>query len=683
MGDSSASGASSSVTPQAPTATTFTLTGPSSGNIYAASSNFIVTPNDRYTGTITITPSGSGSTGLSATTLTFSDSSTAQTFTITPQAAGSITLTPTNNGSLSNPSALTYTSNAIAPNAPTNVSATAGNAQATVSFTAPTNDGGSSITGYTVTSNPGSLTATGSASPITVTGLTNGTSYTFTVKATNAVGDSSASGASSSVTPTPMATTISAVQVSGVTDTSATISWTTDQHASTKVLYGIDPTYENQTLESNTSPRALSHSVVLVGLKSCTAYLFRPISTTADSLTTNGSLYRFTTTGCTSTAPVVAQISTNTTLGSPSSVSLLSATDNVSVSIAIPANYSSNESIFQVKQLASATFDSGVSAPQGLARVGSSIFNLEAVSKVNGEKVTTFDAPITVTMTYTDAEIHNVQESTLHILRWNGSSWGDLQNCSVSASSNRVSCETSHFSDFALFGEAVAQVAEESDDDSCGEDKPNTPKITGIEVMGPTVVRVYFSADRDHVRSFGIKYGTTSNFYTKRDVSIPKKSEFHDVNLLTPGSTYYFRIRSGNQCRKSDWSQEVSATLPQKYKHLAQGDTVDKTAEPETTKKNAQATSSSSEETQSEKNAAKEKTEKVSPKKSSVVRDAPIDLGSGTAQAPNGSAEVSVASSDSIAWWKWLLGGAVLLGLGGLLFWGFGKKSFSFSRKLG
>ncbi len=87
-----------------------------------------------------------------------------------------------------------------APDAPTGIVATAGNAQASVAFTVPAN-GGSAITGYTVTSNPGSITATGSSSPIVVTGLTNGTAYTFTVTATNAIGTSDASSASAAVTP--------------------------------------------------------------------------------------------------------------------------------------------------------------------------------------------------------------------------------------------------------------------------------------------------------------------------------------------------------------------------------------------------------------------------------------------------------------------------------------------------
>ena len=95
------------------------------------------------------------------------------------------------------------------PNAPTIGTATSGNAQASVTFIAPGSDGGSAITGYTVTSNPGGITASGASSPITVTGLTNGVEYTFTVIATNAAGNSDLSEASNSVTPatTPNAPT--------------------------------------------------------------------------------------------------------------------------------------------------------------------------------------------------------------------------------------------------------------------------------------------------------------------------------------------------------------------------------------------------------------------------------------------------------------------------------------------
>ena len=77
--------------------------------------------------------------------------------------------------------AYTFLITCTVPGAPTEVIAAPGNGQATVSFTPPASDGGSPITGYTVTSSPGSIIAAGTASPITVTGLTNNTAYTSEV----------------------------------------------------------------------------------------------------------------------------------------------------------------------------------------------------------------------------------------------------------------------------------------------------------------------------------------------------------------------------------------------------------------------------------------------------------------------------------------------------------------------
>ena len=80
---------------------------------------------------------------------------------------------------------------AAAPGAPT---ITGGfpekNARVTILFTAPASDGGKPISSYTLTANPGGLTASGPASPITIGGLSVGTSYTITVTATNSDGTS-------------------------------------------------------------------------------------------------------------------------------------------------------------------------------------------------------------------------------------------------------------------------------------------------------------------------------------------------------------------------------------------------------------------------------------------------------------------------------------------------------------
>ena len=87
------------------------------------------------------------------------------------------------------------------PGAPTNVSAVAGDGNATISFSPPADNGGGEISLYTARSNPGMLQGICSASPCRIDGLTNGTAYTFTVAATNEAGEGVESSSSNSVTP--------------------------------------------------------------------------------------------------------------------------------------------------------------------------------------------------------------------------------------------------------------------------------------------------------------------------------------------------------------------------------------------------------------------------------------------------------------------------------------------------
>ncbi len=178
-----------------PGSATVTWSAPSSGGAVA---KYVVTP---YIGS-TAQPASTviGSPAPTGTTINGLAGGTSYTFTV--QASNSA-----GSGPVSAPSNAVTPTEAKAPSAPTEVIATAGNGSATVTWAAPAN-GGSPITSYAVTPYIGSTaqpktTVTGSppATRTTISGLANGTGYTFTVAATNAVGTGGASSPSNAVTP--------------------------------------------------------------------------------------------------------------------------------------------------------------------------------------------------------------------------------------------------------------------------------------------------------------------------------------------------------------------------------------------------------------------------------------------------------------------------------------------------
>jgi len=160
------------------------------------------------------------------------------------------------------------------PGAPTIDFVVAGNSQATVGFFAPASNGGAAITSYTVTSNPGGLTASGLASGLTVTGLTNGVAYTFTVRATNSVGTGAASAPSSSVTPVgpPIGTLPSAPVIGSATagNAQATVTFTAPASSGNTPITGYFVTSSPGGLIA----LGIASPVIVTGLTNGVAYTF-------------------------------------------------------------------------------------------------------------------------------------------------------------------------------------------------------------------------------------------------------------------------------------------------------------------------------------------------------------------------------------------------------------------------
>jgi len=127
-----------------------------------------------------------------------------------------------------------------APQRPIMGSASAGDSQATVSFSPPASDGGHQITSYSVTSVPDGKASQGTSSPLTVTKLTDGTPYVFTVKATNSAGSSPPSATSNEVTPAaPGAPTVSPASGSAFGGTRVVVTGTGFSNAKSLSFGGV------------------------------------------------------------------------------------------------------------------------------------------------------------------------------------------------------------------------------------------------------------------------------------------------------------------------------------------------------------------------------------------------------------------------------------------------------------
>ncbi len=165
---------------------------------------------------------------------------------------------------------------AAVPGAPTGAHATAGNTSALVSWVAPASNGGSAITGYTVTSSPGAKHCTTSGTlSCTVTGLTNGTPYTFTVTATNGVGTGPASAASNSVTPAAVPGAPTGAHATAG-NTSALVSWVAPASNGGSAITGYTVTSSPGAKHCTTSGTL---SCTVTGLTNGTPYTFTVTAT--------------------------------------------------------------------------------------------------------------------------------------------------------------------------------------------------------------------------------------------------------------------------------------------------------------------------------------------------------------------------------------------------------------------
>lgn len=233
------------------------------------------------------------STLITTTTYTVTGLTASTKYYFTVKAVNSVGSSPASNEVFAIPAG-------TAPGVATGVSATGGFASAVVTWTAPSNLGGSAITRYTVTASDstvpakGGQTCTWSSGPLTCTlsGLTDGDFYTFTVTATNSVGTSGASNASSSVVPALAVPSAPTGLLSTPGNHKVLLNWTAPSNGGAAIIgYNL---YEGASAGTEDYSSAVNGAVLITG------------TTVTVSSLTNGVTYYFTVKAVNAVGPSLA-----------------------------------------------------------------------------------------------------------------------------------------------------------------------------------------------------------------------------------------------------------------------------------------------------------------------------------------------------------------------------------------
>lgn len=245
--------------------------------------------------------------------------------------------------------------------------------------------------------------------------------------------------------------TISAV-TSTASSTEALLTWTTDEMASSQVVYGPTTQYGVTSTVVDLSPLVTSHSVSVSGLAACATYHYRVISIDASANSATSTDASFLTLGCVGSSPVSTSTALSITNTEGGSVSLVE--DTSALVLTVPSGFSSSSANFQIKRLDVSAVEAVAGRPSGYLAAGEHVYNLTAITPSSGS-ISVFDGALTVTMSYTASDVLALQESALKIFRWDDGVWTALSDCSVNTTLRQVSCSTTHFSTFELFGQNV------------------------------------------------------------------------------------------------------------------------------------------------------------------------------------------------------------------------------------
>ncbi len=394
------------------------------------------------------------------------------------------------------------------------------------------------------------------------------------------------------ITVDETAPTLSNVGFSSPTATTLRITWNTSEPASGLVRYGL-MSLSNNTTEEHSDELATSHDQTITGLAPCTTY--RVVARSRDLALNEGDSAlngEYTTSGCIASAQPIDTISDTITNSSGGELVYQSG-GNERLRLSIPSGFSTGDLVFQAIQLNGTTVLGTTGQPGAFTGLTNHIYELNALSGLNSE-VTSFNQPVQLTFSYQNAEVSGLVESSLKIMRWNGSQWEDLNNNQVDTGANTVTATTTQFSTFGLFGQAISPTSTPvsgspapttqlstspapgnrengrgsgrsggtSQPAPCASLEPgkSAPWLYAAVPVSPTSIKLLFSSAEGPVDHYALKFGTASGEYVFGASKFGTgETREYLVESLSPGKTYYFRVRGGNGCATGPWSNEIVA----------------------------------------------------------------------------------------------------------------------------
>lgn|GEM_PF-1500340 len=192
-------------------------------------------------------------------------------------------------------------------------------------------------------------------------------------------------------------------------------------------------------------------------------------------------------------------------------------------------------------------------------------------------KISQFDQPIRVSLSYNPSDLGNLNESELTIYRYDNGQWQALSNCSVNTNSHTVTCTTNNFSVFGLFAcqvaptttVAVTSTTASTTTTACSHTPPSSaPDLFQINANSQTA-KLHLAPAAGEYDRYSITYGPKNNPQAYAVLFSQFKSQgaiVFTVSALKPNTEYHFRVRAENGCAVGEWSRELIIRTNRKKK---------------------------------------------------------------------------------------------------------------------